>query len=68
MSLVDKEKKQEQGKRNCIICMKCTIPFKLHVLGPDEKEVSSIQLRNESGNDKVKLLYCNKQRTEAGSE
>lgn len=43
-------------------------PLKLHVLRPDEKVEGSIQLRNELGNDKVKWLYCNKQRTEAGSE
>lgn len=48
--------------------MKCTTPFKLHVLRPDEKVEGSLQLRNELGNDKVKWLYCNKQRTEAGSE
>lgn len=52
-SLVDKEEKQEQGEKE-IICMKCPIPFKLHVLRPDEKVEGSIQLRNELGNGKVK--------------
>lgn len=44
---MDKEEKQKQGKRNYIICMKCTTPFKLCVLRPDEKVEGSIQLRNE---------------------
>lgn len=51
---MDKEEKQKRGKRNCIVCMKCTTPFKLRVLGPDEKVEGSTQWRNESRNSRVK--------------